>query len=79
MPKPKLLAGVDTLLLLLIHLWTRDESIFRTEDDRLDFVYATLFQAYISGRPAEFVNNSKNAVSQDPLGEKEETPELEHP
>ena len=79
MPKPKPLAGVDTLLLLLTHHWARDESIFRTEDDRLDFACATLFQAYTGGRPAEFVHGSKNAASQDPLGEEEEAPELEHP
>ena len=79
MPKPKPLAGVDTLLLILTHHWARDESIFRTEDDRLDFACVTLFQAYTGGRPAEFVHGSKNAASQDPLGEKEKNPKLEHP
>ncbi|TVY17612.1 hypothetical protein LARI1_G005247, partial [Lachnellula arida] len=55
MPKPKPLAGVNTLLLLLIQHWARDESAFRTEDNRLDFPLITLFLAYTGGRPAEFV------------------------
>lgn len=71
MPKPKPLAGVDALLLLLTQHWARDESIFRTEDDRLDFPTVTLFLAYTGGRPAEFVHASKNAASQDPLGKEE--------
>ncbi|RDL30426.1 uncharacterized protein BP5553_10304 [Venustampulla echinocandica] len=77
-PKPKLVAGADTLLLLLVYLWARDQSIFRTEGDRLDFACTTLFQAYIGGRPAEFVHASKSTTSQDPLSEKEKTPRLEH-
>lgn len=76
MPKPKPLAGVDTLLLLLTQHWARDESIFRTEDDRLDFATITLFLAYTGGRPAEFIHVSKNTASQDPLGKEEEA--LEH-
>ena len=74
MPKPKPLAGVDTLLLLLTQHWARDKSTFRTEDDRLDFAAVTLFLAYTGGRPAEFVHVSKNRASQDPLGEEERTP-----
>jgi hypothetical protein len=74
MPKPKPLAGVDTLLLLLTQHWARDESVFRTEDDRLDFAAVTLFLAFTGGRPAEFVHVAKNPASQDPLGKDEETP-----
>jgi hypothetical protein len=71
MPKPKPVAGADTLLLLLTHHWARDESIFRTEDDRLDYAAIDLFLAYTGGRPAEFVHASKGAASQDPLGDDE--------
>jgi hypothetical protein len=73
MPKPKPLAGVDTLLLLLTQHWARDTSILRTEDDRLDFAIVTLFLAYTGGRPAEFVHASKNTASQDPLGKEGDT------
>jgi len=72
MPKPKPVAGVDELLLLLAHHWTRDKSVFPTEDDRLDTAAITLFQAYTGGRPAEFVDASKGDACKDPLGEAEE-------
>lgn len=83
MPKPKPLAGVDTLLLLLTHHWARDESVYRTEDDRLDFATITLFLAYTGARPAEFVHASKGTAGQDPLGEEDklrsrDTQLLEH-
>lgn len=48
MPKSKPLAGKDTLLLLLTHHWARDESIYRTEDDRLDFATILLFDSLVS-------------------------------
>jgi hypothetical protein len=38
-----------------------------------------LFQAYIGGRPAEFVHSSKGKASEDPLGEREETSKSAHP
>ena len=72
MPKPKPVAGADELLLLLTHHWARDESVFPTEDDRLDTAAITLFQAYTGGRPAEFVDASKGDACKDPLGEAEE-------
>jgi hypothetical protein len=71
MPKPKLLAGKDILLLLLTHYWARNESIYRTEDDRLDVATITLFLAYTGARPAEYVHTSKSTASQDPLGKME--------
>jgi hypothetical protein len=72
MPKSKLVAGVDTLLPLLTHHWARDVSIFRTEDDRLDYATIDLFLAYTGCRSAELVNASKGTVSQNPLGEDED-------
>jgi len=66
--KPKPVAGVDELLLLLTQHWSRDESVYRTEDDRHDVATIMLFQAYTGGRPAEFVHSSKGKASQDPLG-----------
>jgi hypothetical protein len=64
--------GPDDLLLLLVQHWARDESVFPTEDDRLDLATIMLFLAYTGGRPAEFVHSSKGKASQDPLGEAEE-------
>ena len=75
MPKPKPVVGVDKLLLLLAHHQARDKSVFLTEDNRLDFTTITLFQAYIGGRPAKFVNTLKGDASKDPLGEAEELQE----
>jgi hypothetical protein len=75
MPKPKPLAGVDTLLLLLTQYWAHNKSVFRTEEDRLDYPIITLFFAYISARSAEFVHTSKNAASQNSLGKEEVAPE----
>jgi hypothetical protein len=37
-----------------------------------------LFQAYTSGRLAEFVHSSKGKASEDPLGEREETNKNAH-
>jgi hypothetical protein len=70
--KPKPVAGPDDLLLLLTHHWARNESVFPTEDDRLDIATIMLFQAYTGGRPAEFVHVSKGKASQDPLGKAED-------
>lgn len=69
--KTKPVAGPDDLLLLLVHHWARDESVFPTEDDRHDIATIMLFQSYTGGRPAEFVHSSKGKASQDPLGEAE--------
>ncbi len=66
------MAGVDDLLLLLTQHWARDESVYRTEDDRHDVATIMLFEAYTGGRPAEFVHSSKGKASQDPLGDEEE-------
>lgn len=71
--KPKPVAGPDDLLLLLVHHWAGDESVFPTEDNRHDLVTIMLFQSYTGGRPAEFVHSSKGKASQDPLGEAENT------
>jgi hypothetical protein len=70
--KSKPVAGPDDLLVLLVQHWARDESIYPTEDDRLDVATIMLFQAYTGGRPAEFVHASKGKASEDPLGEAEE-------
>lgn len=77
-PKPKPVAGPDTLLLVLTQHWARDRSVFRTEYDRLDYATVQLFLAYTGGRPAEFVDTSKNPATQDPLGKKEEISEYLH-
>lgn len=42
--KPKPLAGVDNLLLLLTQHWARDKSVYRTEDDRHDVATIMLFK-----------------------------------
>lgn len=75
----KPVAGPDDLLLLLTHLWARDESVFPTEDDRHDVATIMLFQAYTGGRPAEFVHSSKGRASQDPLGEAENSDTKQRP
>jgi len=72
MSKPKPVAGLDDLLLLLVQHWACDESVFPTEDDRHDVATIMLFQSYTGGRPAEFVHSSKGKASQDPLGEAED-------
>jgi hypothetical protein len=41
--KPKPVAGLDDLLLLLVQHWARDESVFPTEDDRYDVATIMLF------------------------------------
>ena len=77
--KPKPVCGPDDLLLMLVHHWARDKSVFPTEDDRHDVATIMLFQSYTGGRPAEFVHASKGKASQDPLGEAEAIYEDEHP
>ncbi|KAF2181317.1 hypothetical protein K469DRAFT_729448 [Zopfia rhizophila CBS 207.26] len=67
LPKPKPVMGVDDLLLGLTHHWSRDRSIFPTEDDRLDVPTIMLFQAYTACRPAELVDGSKSRGGKDPL------------
>lgn len=59
--------GVDDLLLGLTHHWSRDTSIFPTEDDRLDLPALMLFQAYTACRPAELVDGTKSRGAQDLL------------
>jgi hypothetical protein len=59
--------GVDDLLLGLTHHWSRDTSIFPTEDDRLDLPTIMLFQAYTACRPAELVDGTKSRGGNDPL------------
>lgn len=51
--------GVDDLLRGLVYHWSRDQSIFPTEDDRLDLPLMMLFQAYTGCRPAELVDGTK--------------------
>ncbi|KAG9232492.1 FluG domain-containing protein [Amylocarpus encephaloides] len=70
--KPKPVVGPDDLLLLLVHHWARDESVFPTEDDRHDVATIMLFDSYTGGRPAEFVHASRGKANQDPLGEADE-------
>ncbi|KAG5817841.1 hypothetical protein H9Q74_009960 [Fusarium xylarioides] len=59
--------GVDDLLLGLTHHWSRDTSVFPTEDDRLDLPTIILSQAYSACRPAELVDGTKSRGHQDPL------------
>lgn len=66
-PGPKPVLSVDDLLLGLVHHWSRDRSIFPTEDDRLDMATIMLFQAYTACRPAELVDGSKRRGTGDPL------------
>jgi hypothetical protein len=61
MPKPKRLAGKDTFTSLLIHHWARDESIYRTEDDRLDTAAITLFLTYTGLDPPN-LSTSREAL-----------------
>jgi hypothetical protein len=61
--------GPDDLLLLLVQHWARDQSIFPTEDDRLDLSTIMLFQSYTGCRPAELVHSSRGRAGQDPLAE----------
>lgn len=64
--------GVDDLLLGLTHHWSRDTSVFPTEDDRLDVPTIMLFQAYTACRPAELVDGTKSRGGKDPLLDKPE-------
>ena len=66
-PKSKPVMGVDDLLLGLTHHWSRDRSVFPTEDDRLDLPTIMLFQAYTACRPAELVDGTKSRGGKDPL------------
>jgi len=65
--KCKPVMGVDDLLLGLTHHWSRDTSIFPTEDDRLDLPTIMLFQSYTGCRPAELVDGTKSRGDTDPL------------
>jgi len=67
--KPKPVAGPDDLLLLLAQHWARDQSVFPTEDDRLDLPTIMLFQSYTGCRPAELVHASRGKACQDALGQ----------
>ncbi|KFA52687.1 hypothetical protein S40293_10323 [Stachybotrys chartarum IBT 40293] len=67
MPKEKPVLNVDDLILGLTHHWSRDRSIFPTEEDRLDLATIMLFQSYTAGRPAEFVDGTKSRGRSDPL------------
>lgn len=64
--------GVDDLLLGLTQHWSRDRSIFPTEDDRLDLATIMLFQAYTACRPAELVDGTKRRGTGDPLLDEED-------
>ena len=59
--------GVGDLLLGLTHHWSRDQSVFPTEDDRPDVPTIMLFQAYTACRPAELVDGTKSRGAKDPL------------
>ncbi|KAI5455793.1 hypothetical protein BGZ63DRAFT_409706 [Mariannaea sp. PMI_226] len=72
LPKTKPVMGVDDLLLGLTHHWSRDRSIFPTEDDRLDLPTIMLFQAYTACRPAELVDGTRSRGREDPLAEEGE-------
>ena len=65
--KPKPVTGPDNLLLLLVQHWACDESIFPTEDDRLNLPTIMLFQSYTGCRPAELVHAPQGRGLQDPL------------
>lgn len=67
LPGSKPVMGVDDLLLGLTHHWSRDRSVFPTEDDRLDLAMIMLFQAYTACRPAELVDGTKAKGGKDPL------------
>ena len=67
LPGSKPVMGVDDLLLGLTHHWSRDRSVFPTEDDRLDLPSIMLFQAYTACRPAELVDGTKTRGGKDPL------------
>jgi hypothetical protein len=69
--KPKPVTGPDDLLLLLVQHWARDESIFPTEDDRLDLPTIMLFQSYTGCRPAELVHAPRGLGLQDPLDDED--------
>ncbi|PQK10238.1 hypothetical protein BB8028_0002g05620 [Beauveria bassiana] len=66
-PGSKPVLSVDDLLLGLTHHWSRDRSVFPTEDDRLDVAAIMLFQAYTACRPAELVDGTKRRGTGDPL------------
>lgn len=65
--KSKPVLGVDDLLLGLTQHWSRDQSVFPTEDDRLDVPTIMLFQAYTACRPAELVDGTKSRGAKDPM------------
>jgi hypothetical protein len=68
--------GPDDLLLLLVQHWARDESVFPTEDDRLDLPTIMLFQSYTGCRLVELVHAPRGRGLGDPLDEKD-TPETD--
>ncbi|KZZ99241.1 FluG domain-containing protein [Beauveria brongniartii RCEF 3172] len=57
---------IDDLLLGLTYYWSRDRSVFPTEDDRLDLPTIMLFQAYTACRLAELVDGTKCRGADDP-------------
>lgn len=59
--------NIDDLLLGLTQHWSRDRSVFPTEDDRLDVPTIMLFQAYTACRPAELVDGTKRRGTEDRL------------
>ncbi|KAJ3499717.1 hypothetical protein NLG97_g97 [Lecanicillium saksenae] len=66
-PGSKPVLNVDDLLLGLTQHWSRDRSVFPTEDDRLDLPTIMLFQAYTACRPAELVDGTKCRGARDPM------------
>lgn len=70
-PASKPVMGVDDLLLGLTQHWSRDRSIFPTEDDRLDLATIMLFHAYTACRPAELVDGTKRRGTGDHLLDKD--------
>ena len=73
------MTGPDDLLLLLVHHWARDKSVFPTEDDRLDLPTIMLFQSYTGCRPAELVHAPRGRGLQDPLDEEDTHDAKPHP
>ncbi|KND88772.1 hypothetical protein TOPH_06522 [Tolypocladium ophioglossoides CBS 100239] len=66
-PKNKPVMGVDDHLLGLTQHWSRDRSVFPTEDDRLDLSTIMLFQAFTACRPVELVDGTKSRAGKDPM------------
>jgi hypothetical protein len=77
--KPKLVLGLNNMLLLLTYHWARDTYTFPTKDQRVRFAAILLFSIYTSCCLAELVDRSKSKAGRQASWDNLDNPDLEDP